>query len=1124
MSIIPTNYNIAISGSSQILDSISFPSGMFDNVPGSGLGAFLVSVSASFGFNLTPHSFQLGFIPYGAPDTFHGASGQLPPIGHFLTMTIGDFFIHGRINHTDYVSNPQGTTVSIHVEDDRKTLRRAKVHTEDLGGTIPSGVISVAQAYREINGLWDINGIPSDPLVIEYRRILDIGATYQEILDAIDLAFSQNKCPFEAADFPSVAKLEANIGSTINDLRFQFNLTPLDEVFTRVLQDAGYDWYWNMGAAEINLANKKDVFDIDESDILDLVSFFGSASGLNETSQISFGEDVNPEPTRFRLLGGHQEGVLNSRLLSPIDGLDTYHIDKQNGSVANFGSGLVFRKVWDRLSIGFYDAGGFYRTYIPTEKELQLALAGIEQWSYFKKYQTTSSVSNPPGYGLPADNGSVAAQDITFQSRLDPVMPLAGEATSANSSGIRIISNRRDEEHNWTLDFYNRVRDHASRHYGRSYVAEGVMFHEASGFYRVVDAAWANIENQIEGSALSQSGVPGPFVDDYEINRDLGPVSPFITDDYRVIPHCVLPANTVYGPQGDEVPASFSNWTEDAPPFNPAGNGDHYIPVDLSEVGQRIINPRDDDLYSFEAFPEGTIWCQLPINAGSSRGIDGIIRNLATLVSTNNKLSGSGLLDIINPGVILNAYNTLSGVAIPVEARIRYGQLFPSQWVAGNMHYQQAEEVQLDDQFVPWAFSPQGVLTSINVMNTRAMSRVRGKIVNSPSSRFADFTQVGLPLISFDTFAEQGIGPSGLYGEFSHGVNELSIQFGDQGFSTRYKIASYFPRFGKEAPLGERVRGILNGIINPIDFAFLRLGRQSPEASNNPFIEALPGNVPVFFDSEKQAVRVRITSVKNVFGLSDTPPPVRERYRGIDRNGYTKPFISLLSLDPDFSEGAVCVDGFLNISDEAIYHTDSFEQPGGNVIFRYFTGGRPFGNSTIVQVEQQNGDNYDVTIVDPDMDAFGLTRAILDVPVLNGTVNTGDLTTLAAQGNAIVAPGAGVELGLFINGTAGGGGGGQPTEIIQILNQGTLNAIAVCQELDSEGHVTSFALDSNGDVVFGSSFGNTFSGTIILPHAQFATSGDRGILTTANVPDSITGSGVNVNFIMIAKAPYIRFA
>jgi hypothetical protein len=391
-------------------------------------------------------------------------------------------------------------------------------------------------------------------------------------------------------------------------------------------------------------------------------------------------------------VGGHQQGIINSELLSPIDRLDTSALDGK----------VVFKKAWDQLTIGFYDADGFYRTYIPGEKELQLSLAGIEQWSYFKKYQSAATGSYPPGFGLASDAGSVAAQDGSFQSRLDPLMPLAGEATSAGQSGIRIISNRRDAEHNWTLDFYGRVKNHATRHYGRTYIASGIMFTNASGLFRPIEAAWANVENQIHGGTLSPSGsTSGQFVEDYEINRRLGPVSPFITDDFRITAHCVLPANTVYGPLGDEVPASFTNWTEDAAPFNPSGDGRHYIPVQIAVVGQRVIDPRSDDLYSFERYPEGTLLCQLPNNAGPDYGLttETTIRNLETLISIRDRLGGSGLLDIVDPSIVLNVYAELSGVAIPVESRTRYGQGYPTTWVSGVLNNRVHEEVQLDDQF-----------------------------------------------------------------------------------------------------------------------------------------------------------------------------------------------------------------------------------------------------------------------------------------------------------------------------------------------------------------------------------------------------------------------------------------
>lgn len=1121
MSIIPSDAAIAVSGAGVPLNAVQWPSGQFAGVPGSGLCAFLASITANFGFNLQPHAFQTEWVPCGDPCAFHGASGQLPPIGHPIEFQVGEFELRGIITHADYISSNQGTIVNVSIEDDRKSLRRVKIHTEDLGGQSPSGVVSVAQAYRALNGLTDINGNPSDPLVREYRRILEIGATYSQILDAIDYFNGQDAAAFAASDLPSSDKLEANIGGSIDDIRFQFNLTPLDEAMTRVLQDSGFDWYWNMSSNEVNLINKKLEFSIDEADILNLVSEFGSASGLNETKQISYGQDIVPDPTRFRLLGGHQRGFLNSRLLSPIDGLDTFEVDNQDGTVNNFG-GVVFTKVWDQLTVGFYDSQGFYRTYVPTEKELQLALAGIEQWTYYKIYQSTSTAANPPGYGLPSDAGSIAAQDPTFQSRLDPLMGLAGEATSANSSGIRIISNRRDENHNWVLAFYSRIRDHASRHYGRSYVASGILFNEGSGLFRLINAAWANVENQIEGQSLSASGSTGPFVEDYEINQDLGPISPFVTDDFQVTAHCVMPADTVYGPQGDDVPASFSNWTEDAPPFNPNGDGSHYIPVELTVVGQRVINPRDDDLYAFEAFPEGTVWCQLPSNAGAGRAIDGVINSLDTLLSTRTKLTGSGLLDIINPGIVLNAYGQLSGVAIPIEARTRYGQIFPTTWVEGTQHFQRDEDVQLDDQYVPWAFSPEGTNTSIGVMTNRAMSRVRGKIVNSSTSRFADFTQVGLPLITFDGFSNQGIGSNGLYGEIKHGVSELNIQFTDEGFTTRYKVASYFPRFGRDAPLGERVRAILNGIINPVDFSFLRIGDQFPPSAPSPFIDAEPVGGPLFFDTERRAVRVTISSVRNVFTLGDAgSTPQRERYRGVDRNGYVKPFPQS-STNLDFSEGAICVDGFLNIGDEALYHTDSFEQPGGGTVIRYFTGGRPFGNGTIVTVAAARGSNYDVTIVDPTAAGNGIERALIDVPLLNGSINVGEQTTLVAQGDADVTPGLGND-GIFINGTSFGAGV-VPVEIISVTNQGLLTATCVCQELNSDGSVTSFALDSNGDVVNGSSNGDTYSGVVPIPFRQFATSGNRGFLATTTVPSASTGSGTSVSFVEIVTPPMIRYS
>jgi hypothetical protein len=1104
---------ITVSGVGIPLNGIAWPSGQFNSsLPGSQLPAFLSSLNATFGFNINPHSFDCEWIPFGSSDSFHGASGQLPPIGHPVEFYVGDFLVRGNIVHADWTTSTNGTVFKTTIQDDRTKLRRIKIHSEDLGEDIPSGVVSVARVYRKINKLKDTLGEVLDDNAKEYQRIIQFGCTYGQMLQAIDYTFNEGKLYLPVTEFPQPQCIEQNIGASgsIDSIRFQFNLDMADEAITRVLDDSGYDWYWNLDSQQINIINKTLTFEITEQEILGLVANTAGIPNLDLTTSISFGHDVIPDPTRFRVLGGHQEGFINSRLLSPIDGISTEELDQR----------AIFNKAWDKISVGFYDADGFYRTYIPTEKELQLALAGIEQWSYFKKYQTTPSTDNPPGYNLDPDDGSIAAQHPSFQSRLDPLMPLAAFATGASESGLRIISNRRDEENNWTLAWYNRIQNHASTHYGRSFVCTNLLFNEPSGYFRLLDSAWGNIENQVEGYELNGYGTvstSGLFQEDYEISRKLGPISPFVTSDFKVASHVVLPKDTIYGPQGDDIPASFGNWTEDAPPFNPIGDGSHYIPCSLTVVGQRIINPRDaEDLYGFEAYPEGTIWCQLPINAGPSGGLveDNVIRNLATLTNTYLKMSASGLLDLLNPAKILNCYSTLSGVAIPIESRTRYGQSYPQVWVSGSMHYDRHEDIQLDDQFVPWAYSPEGNKTSLDVMTDRALRRIRGKIVPKPYSRYADFSQVGLPIVSFDSFANQNIGPSGKYGEISHGINEINISFGIDGFNTRYKIQSYYPKFGREAPRGERVRSQLNGILNPIDFTDLELLNPMPTDFGKQEYPDDPYQISVFADTEQRAVRCTIIEVNNTQNLLDGPSTDLERYRGRDVHNYIKPPYNYGSPALDFQQGAICLDGFLNIGDQALYHTDEFLVPGGSLISRYFTQGRPFANGVVVQVEQNNSNDptkYDVTIVDP---TAATPRAIFGVEVLNGSVSVGDRTTLVAAGNSPVVPGeAGGQL--YINGTVSAGGGVVPVEIISVINRGQKNALAYCR-----GIALTENFSSQGEI---SPSGDHYFNVLPLPYPQFASPGDRGFLSSVSVPSGGYGKTQPINIIEIVKPAFNRF-
>ena len=1077
---------ITVSGVGIPDGAIPFPSGQIPfGQPGANLYAFLAGANASFGFNMTPNSLEMDFVPVPRNEPiFHGASGNLPSIGTFLEMFIGDFIFRGRVQHADYQSTTsQGTIVKVSLKDDRHSLDGIKIHTEDLGENIPSGVVSIGRAYRLIHGLTDDSNSAVDALVFEYNKIATQGATYSQIIDALQLAINEGQINFSINQIPSTEQLEANIGGAIEALRFKFNMTTVTQVITTILQDSGYDWYWNMTSQQVNLVNKKAEFNISEDNILTLLN---EATGYSDvsvaTKRLSYGQDAVSEPTKFRLLGGRQQGIINSNLLSPIDGLDTSALD----------GNVIFYPAWKNISIGFYDSGGYYRTYMPTDKELQMALAGIEQWSYFKIYQTESA--NDGGFDLSEDEGSKAAQHEDFRSRFDPLETLADIAGDDSINNIRVIDNRRDEAQNWTIDFYGRINNHAQRHFGRSYIALGIVYNEASGLFMPVDSAWCNVENQIDGQLLSASGSIGPFPENYKINTSLGPISPFVANDWRVSAHVVLPADTTYGVHGDQAPASFTEWTEDAPPFNPDGDGKHYVPCTLQVVGKRIVNPRSSTLYGFEDYPDGTLWVQLPIIAGITSQ-DGVLANLATLIEMSKQLNGKGLFDLVDPTILMEPYSSLTGVAIPVESRVRYGQTYPSSWALGELHYQKQEKVTVDESFVPWNFYPIANDTSLTVMTDSAVRRVQGQYVTHLSSRYADVEQVGLPTITFDSFADQGINASGQYGVRKHGITEMNLTFGKQGYTARYKIASYFASFGKEASLGERSRVELDGILHPIDFTSLGLTNPSPPSSLGPPPAGDTPYLPFPFGEKKTAVKVTITQVNDIFTMvyasNPSSGPIEERYRGTTETGdYEKP--PTYAGDEDFVTGAICVDGFLNHGDEALYHMDEFEYDSGvgsRVVYRYFTAGRAFGNGSIVNIVQVNAD--DSTKYDVVLDG-GLSRAIIGAGVLGGgSASIGDTTTLVTNSDANVKPGNAAS-GLFIQASAGAS---VPVEIISIDNPGTSGAFAYARKINS------YLQPDNSQAL---------TSGIPFPFPSHARVGDQGLLAS-------TADGKNA--IFIARIP-----
>ena len=683
-----------------------------------------------------------------------------------------------------------------------------------------------------------------------------------------------------------------------------------------------------------------------------------------------------------------------------------------------------------------------------------------------------------------------------------------------------MINNRRDANQNWVINFYNRVRDHAARFFGRAYIASGILANEASGAFNLSSNAWGNVENQVEGQTISVQGSSGLFVDNYEINRDLSPLAPFKGTDDKISSYTVLPSGTVYGPEGDDPPASFGQWTEDynignapADPGRRQRTGEHYIPVTLTEVGELVIDPRDP-LASFEEYPEGTVLAELPAIAGSGLCENFIFRNLVTLAEDALDATSSGLLDVVDPGLLVEPYQALSGVAIPIVFTERYGMEFPSLWVSGTLVTDCDNEfVVIDDLFAPWNFPPQGRTTSIQLMEDRAIRRLQGLIAPAANSQFAQIELVGFPEITFDSFSNQEPDASGVIGVRNHGITDINFSLGSNGIRTNYRIASFFAEFGREPPLDERRRAILNGIITPIDTFAVELApseRERPRPPVNPIFAGIPSR-------GERVRRATIFDVNDALTFFSTPAPgTQERYRGTTPQGYRVPRSRQFATDPLFQidGGATCIDGFLNIGDEALYHVNEFKLPGGRrEIQRYFSGGRPFANGTVVFV---SGVGSSTSVFDVAIEGTNPLRRLVDVPLLNGAVNVGENTTLvtrAGQTDPFLArPGSALSIdGIFLN---PGGNSSVPVQIVSISDPGTSGAIASVQPLADNGDINTAA---------------AITGSVVpLPNPEFVIVGDRGQYVSAavlNTNPTTPGTGEQEigQFFMSNRQNFIKF-
>jgi hypothetical protein len=851
---------------------------------------------------------------------------DLPAIGDVVDLVLGSGFfpIKGKVFHSEYADSIGGTTISIGVQDRRTDLDSTVLFTDDIGDNASlysKGIISVAATFRE-------DGRAGNEYK-EYSRIHEEGATYYDIYRAATISPTPYASGFNPNNiFPDPTRLIANIpslgsvedkGVLLANYRWKFNGDTIKNALSSILDDLGFDWYWDMTQDKVKLINRSQTFEIDSDNV-------PSAADTAEKISVKIGLDDTEANNNYMLFGAQQEGFIDSLLLSPIDGLNTP-------------SGIVFNKAWDNLTMGFIDAQGIYRTYRVLEKELRMALRSIEHWTYYKRYQVSR-------WGDAEDNGTIAAQHPDFRSRLDP-LENPDNSDGLNAAGMfRVITNRRLDQ-NWILNWYEKVHQFATNNFGRTYVAEKILGDNVNGKFDIVNAAWCNLENQLDPSYSE-------FINGYKINSLYGAVAPFVNKDLRVSAYVVLPGVTLYGLDGSASPAQFESWNEDPDGIQSGitGSGLHYVPVSLQEVSDIIEDPRDPT-DPFIRFAPGSVICQFPAIAISGVYQDPILQTLQPIIDMNFNV-GSGVLDILNLDILPIPYSTLTGqVAIPIKSSKRYGTGFPSYWTSdpSGLLDNPRRRSTVDERFGPWNFTPGPNLdnnatlgTSVQYMNRVAKNLIEAKARFSEKITFGEVVKVGFPVVSFNDFADEN-------GLTINGITGISTQVSTNGFTTSYSLKSHFDEFGDKAPLGIERRGIVEGIIHPITYTEFQ--NKKRDISIASFIPEDSPKEPKLFsinpDEPLKTLEVIITHIE----ASSTDPNslLTERYGGriLESNDSAEIVDSGKVVPPGFltnGRHARCIDGFLDVGDICKY-------TGGRLAGRriyFFSGGKTLSEGFIARV------------------------------------------------------------------------------------------------------------------------------------------------------------------------------
>jgi len=955
--------------------AIDFPSGVF-GIP---LQAHLSALNASFGFDQNPHRFELEYIP----EQF--SYETLPQIGSGVQFNIGEFLIQGRITHADFSKSAKGNVISVIVEDIRKDLSNFFLDTYGIFGTSDAPATNVIDVrYWYIKNFAETRAFGRSKIARDLDLLDRHGASYRQIYEAIKYFEEQLGTVNDLiSKIPIPEVIEAQLPFDPDSYRWQFKAQPILEVLSKIMGDISYNFYWNMADKKINVINRKFAINIDRTKI-------PVPNDPAPILSLKYGQDEAERATSVRIYGAEMEGLVGVGRLKTESG--AYDI-AASGAIGHdiYDLGIItqgsikgpprFVPGWRNAKLKYFGPDGSIRIDRPTDKELKAALKGIEYWSMEKHLENRI-------------DASTINQDIG---------PTTAVISRASASGIGFISNRGQPGREWVVEWYNRVRNFAQNHFARTYIlSKDSALYDQLDEFDVVSAAWCNIENLTDDVS---------FEDNYKIKDKYRWLAPFWEHDankMRGWASFVIffgPAYSVVGPKwgadGKGTPGQFTSYNDEA--------GHQYVPVEFKKwdraedkFQEEFIKPVFEDEKGLMIRLPNTCWRRF------DNGPDANLSNRPILRFFRRAYIGQTQIDMMSDPVAYgDIYEELTDVAIPIKVKRRYGTKWPSPWASGTGI---DKEIQIIDGLAPWEYEPRGQKNSWELMEDEARSILASRVVNRNIVTFAEVTKLGLPIISFDGFANQDLTPDG-YGIVNHGVTSLNITKNTGWWQTKYNIKSHFPQFVRIKPIEDRTE-------EDFEFVIRRLEARIPVTPIEPF---LAGNFlddmtedghGVFTKDNKTSITIAVT-ITDVFD-----PDTNPFYVGKDEKGVVWPaaFRDIGSLSTEsllFQERkALCIDGFLQVGMRAVYHYEDLEDGS---FTHYFTGGVQLSASRIVElleapklidsIWRASVKTVSETVLDAEGNPINVQSfTIKNVPFLSQqsvdtTLETGDKIFMGSNGN-----------------------------------------------------------------------------------------------------------------------------